>query len=235
MVVWAFSNIAFLWDWNEKGPFPVLWPLLSFPNFLAYWVQHFHSIIFQDLNNSPGIPSPSLVLFTVMLSKAHLTSNILGFPYYFSVVSDSLWPTELLHARLFCHYLFDLLKLMSIESVMPSNHLILCWPLLLLPSVVPSIRVFSNEQSLPRGGWSIGALASVLPMNIQGWFPLGLTGLISLLSKDSQESSPAPQFKSINSLVFSLLYDPTLTSIHYYRKTRALTMWIFVSNIMSAF
>ena len=45
-VVWAFFGIAFLWDWNEGWPFPVLWPLLSFPNLLAYWVQHFHSIIF---------------------------------------------------------------------------------------------------------------------------------------------------------------------------------------------
>ena len=48
-VVWAFFGIAFLWNWNEKWPFSVLWPLLSFPNLLAYWVQHFHSIIFQDL------------------------------------------------------------------------------------------------------------------------------------------------------------------------------------------
>ena len=49
-IVWAFFGIAFLRDWNENGPFPVLWPLLSFPNLLAYWVQHFNSIIFQDLN-----------------------------------------------------------------------------------------------------------------------------------------------------------------------------------------
>ena len=48
-VVWAFFGIAFLWDWNENWPFPVLWPLMSFPNLLAYWVQHFHSIIFWDL------------------------------------------------------------------------------------------------------------------------------------------------------------------------------------------
>ena len=48
-VVWAFFGIAFLWDWNENWPFPVLWPLLSFPNLLAYWVQHFHRILFQDL------------------------------------------------------------------------------------------------------------------------------------------------------------------------------------------
>ena len=46
VVVWAFSGIAFLWDWNENWPFPVLWPLLSFPNFLAYWMQQFYSIIF---------------------------------------------------------------------------------------------------------------------------------------------------------------------------------------------
>jgi len=78
-----------------------------------------------------------------------------------------------------------LLKLMSIELVMPSNHLILCWPLLLLPSIFPSFRVFSNESALRFCGQSIGvsASASVLPMNIQGWFPLGLTGLIFLLSK----------------------------------------------------
>ena len=49
VVVWAFFGIAFLWDWNENWPFPVLWPLLSFPNLLAYWVQNFRSIIFQDL------------------------------------------------------------------------------------------------------------------------------------------------------------------------------------------
>ena len=48
-VVWAFFGIAFLWDWNENWPFPVLWPLLSFPDLLAYWVQQLHSIIFQDL------------------------------------------------------------------------------------------------------------------------------------------------------------------------------------------
>ena len=48
-VVWTFFGIVLLWDWNEKWPFPVLWPLLSFPNLLAYWVQHFSSVIFQDL------------------------------------------------------------------------------------------------------------------------------------------------------------------------------------------
>ena len=63
VVVWAFFGIAFLRDWNETWPFPVLWPLLSFPNLLAYWVQHFHSRIFQDLKqlNWNSVTSPSFV------------------------------------------------------------------------------------------------------------------------------------------------------------------------------
>ena len=79
----------------------------------------------------------------------------------------------------------SLLKLMSIESVMPSNHLILCRPLLLLPSIFPSIGVFSNESVLSIRCQSIGVSASVsvLPMNIQHWLPLGWTGWISLQSK----------------------------------------------------
>ena len=76
----------------------------------------------------------------------------------------------------------SLLKLMSIELIILSNHLIFCCPLLLLSSVFSSIRVFSNESAL--GSQSIGGStsASILPMNIQGWFPLGLTGLTSLQS-----------------------------------------------------
>ena len=78
----------------------------------------------------------------------------------------------------------SLLKFMSIESGMPSNHLIFCCSLLLLPSILPSIRVFSYESALrirwPKY-WSFSS-ASVLKLNIQGWFPLGLTGFISLQS-----------------------------------------------------
>ena len=77
-IVWAFLGIAVLWDWNENWPFPVLWPLLSFPNLLAYWVQHFHitfTSLFRIWNSSTGIPSSPLALFIVMLPKAHLTSH----------------------------------------------------------------------------------------------------------------------------------------------------------------
>ena len=117
-----------------------------------------------------------------------------------------------------------LLKLMSIESVRPSNHLALCCPLLLLPSIFPSIRIFSSESDLhirwPKY-WS-SASASVLPMNFQGWFPLGLTGLISSLSKGlwriflQHHSSKASNFSAL-----SLLYDPTLISIYDYWKSHS--------------
>ena len=80
---------------------------------------------------------------------------------------------------------WNLLRFMSIEAMMLSNHLILCHPLLLLPLVFPSIRVFIVSCLFTPTGQSIGAWASVsaLPMNIHSWFPLGLTGWISLLSK----------------------------------------------------
>ena len=79
----------------------------------------------------------------------------------------------------------SLLKLMSIELVMPSNHLILCHPLLLLPQSFPVSGSFLISWLFASGGQNIGASASasILPMNIQDLFPLGLTGLISLQSK----------------------------------------------------
>ena len=119
-----------------------------------------------------------------------------------------------------------LLKLMSIKAVMPSNHIILCHPLL-------SIRVFSNESVLhirwPKY-WSFS-------FSISPSLPLGLTGLISFLDmqcgvsnmqypcfdspRESQESSPTPEFQIINSLALSFLYSPTLTSIRDYRKNHS--------------
>ena len=79
----------------------------------------------------------------------------------------------------------SLLKFTSIQSVIPSNHLILCCPFLILPSIFPAFGSFPMSQIITSGGQSIGApaSASVVSMNIQHWFPLWLTGLISLLSK----------------------------------------------------
>ena len=78
-VVWAFFGIAFLWDWNENCPFPVLWPLLSFPNLLAYWVQHFHthlsSCCTADLWPSPS-PTPYLCLCHSLWSTRETLYNL---------------------------------------------------------------------------------------------------------------------------------------------------------------
>ena len=143
-----------------------------------------------------------------------------------SEMSDSLWPHGLQPARLPC------------PSPTPKAYSNLC-PLRRWchPTISSSFIPFSSHlQSFPAsgsfpmsqfftsGGQSIGvsASASVLPMDIQDWFPLGLTGWISLQSRDSQESSPTPKFKSINSLALSFLYSPTLTSVHDYWKNHSL-------------
>ena len=120
----------------------------------------------------------------------------------------------------------SLLKLMSIETVMPFSHLILCCPLLLLPPIPPSIRVFSNESTLQmkwRKDWSFSF--SICPSNEH-------PELISLRMdcgspcspRDSQESSPTPQFKSINSSALSFLHSPTVTSIHDHWKNHSLRL-----------
>ena len=109
------------------------------------------------------------------------------------------------------------LKLISIKSVMPSNHLILCCSLLLLPCLQSFLVLgsFPISQFFASGSQSIGASASasVLPMNIQDWFPLGLTGLISLLYKGLSRVFSTPQFESIGSSLLSFLCGPTLTSV----------------------
>ena len=113
---------------------------------------------------------------------------------------------------------------MSIKSVILSNHLIICHSLPLLPSIVPSIRVFSNESVLhimwPKY-WSFSI--SISPSNEHsGLISLKMDWVGSLCSpRDSQESSPAPQFENINSLAFSLLYGLTLKSIHDYWKNHS--------------
>ena len=118
----------------------------------------------------------------------------------------------------------SLFKHMFIESVIPSNHLILCHPLILFPQSFPASGSFPMSQFFSLGGQNIGDLAStsVLPMNTQDCFPLGWTGWISCSPRDSQESSPIPQFKSINSSELSFLHSPTLTSIHDYWKNHSL-------------
>ena len=135
---------------------------------------------------------------------------------------DSAW-TAACQASLSITISLSLLKLMSIESVMPSKHLILCCPLLLLPSIFPNIRVFPVSRLFTSGSQNTGASASasVLPMNIQGWFPFGLTGSISLLSKGlsrvfSNTTVPKCQFFDTQP---SLWFNST--SIHDYWKNHS--------------
>ena len=117
-------------------------------------------------------------------------------------------------------------KLTSIESVMPSSHLILCRPLLLLPPIPPSIRVFSSESSLwmkwPKY-WSFSF--SIIPSNEHPGLISFRVDWLDLLALEEdlspQECSPTPQFKSINSSALSFHHSPTLTSIHDHWKNRS--------------
>ena len=144
-----------------------------------------------------------------------------------SVMSHSLLPHGLQHTRpsLSITNSQSLPKPMSIAMVMPSSHLILCRPLLLPASIFPSIRVFSNESALrikwPKY-WSFSF--GIRPSNEHSGlisFRIDWLGLLAV-QRDSQASSPTPQFKGINSLGLSFLYSPTLTSIHDHWKNRSL-------------
>ena len=146
------------------------------------------------------------------------------FQFSHSVTSDFLWPQWLQHARPpWSSPTPRIYKLMFIDwwchptissSVIPFS------------SCLQSFQAsgsFQMSQFIPSGGQSIGVSASTsfLPMNIQDWFPLGLTRWISLSPRDSQESSPTPQSKSINFLELSFLYDLTLKSIYCYWKKQS--------------
>ena len=172
------------WGWkgqtqlnnNNKNNVNIQWkrllnksPQIAWKRNFSCWVEYtgdrFVNILFrQKLNCSPNY------LFSSVQSLSHV--QLFAAPWIaahqasLSITNSWSW-----------------LKLMSIESVMPSSHLILCRALLLLPPIPPRIRVFSNESVL-RISTGVSASASVqLSMNIQDWFPLGWTGLISLQSK----------------------------------------------------
>ena len=151
-------------------------------------------------------------------------------------MSHCLRPHELQHTRLPCDSLTvsrSLLKLMSVELMLPSNHLIPCCPFSSYPQSIPASGSFPMTRLFTSGSQSIGALASaaVLPMNIQGWFPLGLTGLVSLLSKGlSRVFSSTTVWNHIQCSAFFMVQFS-----HLYMttgKTIALTIWASVSQVM---
>ena len=143
-----------------------------------------------------------------------------------SVMSDSLWPHKPQHVRTLC------------PPSTPGVHSNPCWlsrwcyptissfvvPFSSCSQSLPTLGSFQMSQVFASGGESIGVStsASVLPMKTQNWFPLGRTIGSPCSPRDSQESSPTPQFKSINSSALSFLYSPTLTSIHNHWKNHSL-------------
>ena len=143
-----------------------------------------------------------------------------------SVVSNSLWPYESQHTR--PPFPSPILGIHSdSRPSSPWCHPAISssvFPFSSCPQSLPASEYFPMSQPFAWGGQSTGisALASFLPKKSQGWSPLEQTGWISLQSKDSQESSPVPQFKSINSSALSLLHSPTLTSIRDQRKNHSL-------------
>ena len=141
-----------------------------------------------------------------------------------SVLSDSETPWTAAHqASLSITNSQSPPKPMSTESVMPSNHLLLCHPLIFPLSPFPASGSFQTSQFFTSGGQGIGVSAStsVLPMNTQDWFPLGWTGWISLQSKGLSRVFSNTIVQSINSSVLSFLYSPTLTSTHDHWKNHS--------------
>ena len=139
-----------------------------------------------------------------------------------SVMSNSVTPrTATCQASLSITNSQNLPKLMSVESVMPSNHLVLFSS---CPQSFPTSGSFQMSQLFASGGPNIGVSAStsVLAMNTQDWSPVGWTGWISLKSKGLSRVFSNTQFKSINFSALSFLYRPTLTSTHDYWKNHSL-------------
>ena len=148
---------------------------------------------------------------------------------------ETPWTTALQESPSITNYQ-SVLKLKSIEFVMPSNHLILSHPLLLLPSIFPSIRVFSNESVLHIRWPNLGVsnTVSVFPMDNQDWFPLGLTGWISLHSKGLSRSLLQHHSSKASILQCSAFFIVLLSHPHMITgKTTALTRRTFVGKIMS--
>ena len=176
MGIYIFNDCSF----SEK--YLNSWLLMLFSH-----AQHFATL----WTAAPQPSCPSLSPRVCPRSSTSRSSRNLYSPSDVSVYLSHVWLfetpwTAARQASLSFTVSWSLFKLMSIESMMPSNHLILCHPFLLLPSIFPSIKVpFPMSWLFTSGGHSIGmsTSASVLPMNIQGRFPLGLIGLISLQSK----------------------------------------------------
>ena len=258
-IIQACSSVPFeAWDWSQVGTMVWRWKeqteliLCNSVNLskvfnLCYQLLGINMIIrnyhwwYRTFTCSP--------LFTLHLFKVYYPRIVFLRPLR---SSDYFWPSwvqSLSHVQLLvtpwtaAHQASlsiinsqSFLKCISSESVMPSNYLILCRPLFLLPSIFPNIKVFSNELVLHIRWPNYSSFSfSISPSSEYSGlisFRIGLVGF-PYSPRDPQESSPIPQCKSINSSVLSFLYSPTLTMTT--GKTIALTRRTFVGKVISLF
>ena len=191
----GFHLMVFQSGRGETSAFNAVW---SF----GYWT------IFDILNTEPR-------LFSVQFSSVHSLSRVRLFATPWIAAHQ---------ASLFITNSRSSLRLMSIESVMPSSHFILCRPVFLLPPIAPSIRVSSNESTLLMGWpkyWSF-SFSIILSKEHPGLISFRIDWLDLLAVQGTLKSSSIPQFKSINSSVLSFLHSPTLTSLHDHWKNHSL-------------
>ena len=161
-VIWAFFGIAFLWDWNENWAFPVLWPLMSFPNVLAYCVQHFHSIIFQDLKqlNWNSITSSTHLIQFILFAQPcptlcdPMNHSTPGLPVHHQLPEFT---------QIYVHWVG--------HANQPSHPLSPPFPPAPNPSQHHSIFQWVNSLHEVAKSTGVSALASSLPKKSQGWSP----------------------------------------------------------------
>ena len=205
----------FLWEWI------LILPVHSWRSLLLFsliWDSKWECLI-NWLASKREVTGLQTLVMKVLCYRLVLSSVVVVVLWLSCVLLFATpWPAALQASMPFIIFQ-SLLKFMFVESVMPSNHLILYRPLLVLPSIFPSIRVFPLSQLFVSGGQSVGASASasVFPINNQGWFPLDSLVWSPFCPRDS----PEPQFKGISTSALSLFYCPNITSTHDYWKNHS--------------
>ena len=215
----ATNSFRFPFTYSFKSPSTVLYPYEN--NVLFHYSTYYIILKFGKISWLLPI---LCIIHTHLQIIFHLTTSV----QFSSVVKScpTLWdsmnrstPGLPVH-----HQLQSSLRLTSIQSVMPSNHLILCRPLLLLPPINPRIRVFYNESTL-RMRWSKywSFSFSIIPSKeIPGMISFRMDWLDHLAVQGTLKASPTPQFKSINSSALTFLHSPNLKSIHDHWKKHSL-------------
>ena len=182
---------------------------------LIHWPKALNNKVLQE----QGVHGCCSVANKLLLFKVGLQTAVQSLSHV--QLFATLWPAACQASLSFISW--SLLRLMSIDSVIPPNCFILCCPLLLLPSIFPSIKVFSKESVLPIRWpkyWSFSF--SINPSNdYSGLISFRIDWFDFIVDQRTQKSAPTPQLESIRSSVLSLLYGPTLRSIYNYWKNHS--------------